>query len=103
MSIVHLIFKQKAVFNIPTSSMQGKCKLLNINPRPTNFVCLLLGQSGLDPPDTSLTGLPYFKQHSSFINSFVYDCKLTFSLVERMVVLDYCFYLPYPLWTHMCY
>ena len=29
-------------------------------------------------------------QHSSFINSFVYDCKLTFSLVERMIVLEDC-------------
>ena len=29
-------------------------------------------------------------QHLSFINSIVYDCKLTFSLVERMIVLDDC-------------
>ena len=37
-------------------------------------------------------------QHSSFINSFVYDCKLTFLLVERMTVLDYCL-----LFYHICY
>ena len=29
-------------------------------------------------------------QHSSFINSFIYDCKLSFLLVVRMVVLNDC-------------
>ena len=32
----------------------------DINPRPTDFVCLLLGPVGLDLPDTSLTGCPNF-------------------------------------------
>ena len=37
----------------------------DINPQPTDFVCLLLGPVGLDPPDTNLTGRP------NFISTFV--------------------------------
>ena len=45
----------------------------DINPGPTDFVCLLLGPIKLDQPDTSPTGHPNFISTISFTNSFVYD------------------------------
>ena len=69
-----------------------------INPWPTYFVCLLLGLVWLDQSDTSQTVVLISNQHLSFINSFVYDCKLTFSLFERMIVLNDCL-----LFYHICY
>ena len=54
----------KLYFRKPKKKL-GMITGFDINPRPTDFVCLLLGPVGLDPPDTSPTGHPNFK--STFV------------------------------------